>query len=864
MTGSKFRQHHGTGWDIVRLLLMWLLSAVAVVAWIQIDQAPPAWDQGDHLSRAIDHWRLLQHPQWFSAQWWRELWIQAPTQRGPVTYLLTVPFFSLFGPGFDQGIAANLLFTLILVSAIYIAGRRLFSATTGLWAAGLMLLSPVLLDLQNNYLLDFPMTAMVALMFAGMTLFWFAEQPLTRWLTIPLLGIPLGLALMTRTSGLLFVVLPVLWMLGSCLWQRRWLKLGQVCLGLLVGLGTLWPWFSTNWLTVISTTLASNSHGTRYRGDPQATSLAGWLFYPERLPHLLSWPLFCLAVLAIFLLIANRTLTSPQLNLSRQPTNTTLPQRQVWIWLSVFISGAYLLFSLGSYKALRVFIPCMPVLWVALAQPITLIQNRWWRGWRWGSVGVATVFALVQLFGNKTYLEQAHTWSAQSWPNQAIISEIVQTSPYLKTNVGIAAHTAQFNAFTMDFYGATANFHVFARELSSDPNSVPQDIEALDWYLTQTGDQGLPESFAEGPKKLLEAIISSNTLSHHRSWSLPDNTTVSLYHRNKPPITVEKIEAAGSSPPSITVSQIPSPMTPDGKYPITYTVQGSGKALQSGLLLLTWEPDDVDSDNSWVSDHAIGLGYLNTAPFEEQRFSVTEHLLLRPPSNAVPGQYHLNADYLDRATQTVFPIGERLAQVEIIAAAASAPPDTTAPETPDPETPDPETPDPETTDPETTVPETSTENAEDLFTYFNTELAPNLATGELDPVFYHVGRINQYDPRQDYLTQVEQAMTYRLEQKPERTDWLYSLALSHVLQQEAPQATQALQRLAEIAPKNPNHWAYLGFVHLYRWQPGNAERALDQAEQIQPDLPNLKLLQTVTAAMKLNIPKAVRLARSGL
>ena len=105
---------------------------------------------------------------------------------------------------------------------------------------------------------------------------------------------------------------------------------------------------------------------------------------------------------------------------------------------------------------------------------------------------------------------------------------------------------------------------------------------------------------------------------------------------------------------------------------------------------------------------------------------------------------------------------------------------------------------------------------------------------------------------------------YRLSQVPARLDWLYSLALSHVLQQQAPQATEALEALTTAAPENPNHWAYLGFVYLYRWQPGKAEQALTEAEQRQPDLPNLKLLQAVNALMGLNLPKAIRLARSEL
>ncbi|NJK35803.1 MAG: hypothetical protein HC919_13175 [Oscillatoriales cyanobacterium SM2_2_1] len=77
------------------LALLWLLCLLGDRLWFSLDQAPPAWDQGDHLTKAMHHWRVFAasgHP-WFSEAWWRELWAQAPTQRAPWAYLVTVPFW---------------------------------------------------------------------------------------------------------------------------------------------------------------------------------------------------------------------------------------------------------------------------------------------------------------------------------------------------------------------------------------------------------------------------------------------------------------------------------------------------------------------------------------------------------------------------------------------------------------------------------------------------------------------------------------------------------------------------------------------------------------------------------------------------
>lgn len=832
------------------LLLVWLVSTAIIAIWLWLDHTPPAWDQGDHLSRAMKHWQMLRSPEWLSGEWWRSLWMKAPTQRAPLTYLLTALVFNIFGTGFDQAIYVNFLFTAILLGSTYAIGRRVFSSAVGLWAAGACLLSPVLVDLQKDYLLDYPMTAMVAFMYMGMTYFWLAEKSRTRWLTIPLWGVGLGLMLMTRTSGLLFAIPPVGWMLSASVFQRQWLRLAQAIVGIAIGVMTLWPWFSTNWLTVISTTLSSTSHGVIYRGDPQANTLSGWLFYPEQLPQLLSWPLFGLGAIALTVILIraliNRTLLTSSATsepiLRPQPAET----RRGWIWLSVFIVGTYILFSLGSYKALRVFVPFLPIFWVAIAQGILSIKIRGWRFLRWLTVGIALVLALHQLFWSRTFTStQAGTTTF--WPNEAVVSEMTETTPFLKSTLGLVTNTAEINAYNMAFYGAVKNYQVFARQLSFNSETAIQDSQVLDWYLTKTGEQGAYDTIEEGQQKLREAVETSPDLAVQRVWTLPDNSELTLHHRQNPPITVTPVDSQLDSQREqrilLSVDTIAS-ISAGNTYPITYRVTGSGAALQSGLLLLTWEPESQSQSSAaqpltsqppasqpvWISDHGIGLGYLNTdveMPSGTPRFEVIETLSITPPKGLTTGRYRLRAEYLNRESKEHYVISENAAQIQVVAA---APPPVQA-------------------------------GFQELLTYLHTDLSPKLRQGELDPLFDEVGRINQYEPLQDYLPQAEQAMTYRLSQQPNNVDWLYTLALSQVLQQKPSAATDTLRALTAVDAGNPYSWAYLGFLHLYQWQPQQASTVLSEAEKRQPDLPNLKLLQGVNAAMKLNIPKAVRLIK---
>jgi Tfp pilus assembly protein PilF len=104
----------------------------------------------------------------------------------------------------------------------------------------------------------------------------------------------------------------------------------------------------------------------------------------------------------------------------------------------------------------------------------------------------------------------------------------------------------------------------------------------------------------------------------------------------------------------------------------------------------------------------------------------------------------------------------------------------------------------------------------------------------LELAFEQIGRVNQYDPTQDYLEQAEKSLTYRLQQQPNNLDWSYALAFTNVLQQDAPGAIDALEKVINLDSKNAFGYAYLGFVYLYDWQPQPAEKVLATAMELNP------------------------------
>jgi hypothetical protein len=316
---------------------------------------------------------------------------------------------------------------------------------------------------------------------------------------------------------------------------------------------------------------------------------------------------------------------------------------------------------------------------------------------------------------------------------------------------------------------------------------------------------------------------------------LPDASELRLYRRLPQTITVTPIDDLGQLTTEVSLVYVDTPpLATAGVVPVTYTLRGNWDSLQNGLLMLSWRLENqADGTPQWIHDHGIGLGHLYQgfrAPPQQGSFQVTERLGMIIPEGVPEGQYRLVARYINRETGVSQPLTTPNISITV---GTTSPSRQTSLQIPEP----------------------------DLVSQLH-QLSQGLADGAIDPIFNTVGRINQYDPVQDYLVQAEQAMTERLSKQPGEISWFYTQVMAQVLQQHAEDAIATLTQLTQVAPENPYHWLFLAFVHIYSWQPGRANQALMEAEALDPTMAELKLLQGAVALQRLNIPKAWRLFKA--
>ncbi|MGB3531880.1 MAG: glycosyltransferase family 39 protein [Microcoleaceae cyanobacterium] len=807
--------------DILILCLIWLLAAVSDRLWFAFDKSVPSWDQADYLTGSFNYFYFLQSPQWLSPEWWKELWMLSP-KVPPLTYIFTVPFLNIFGRGADQSTLVYLLFSAILLYSVYGIARQLFNSKVGLWAAALCVVFPGLYVYRLQFILDYPLIAMITFCFYCLTIWRETidkNKSINSSVWTILLGISLGLAILVKQTAIFFLFIPFLWIGIELLKKRYWKKIIQLLSAVTISIIIIFPWVRSNWLLMLTSGKRATIDSALAEGDPALNTIKAWTYYWDILPQQISWLLLIIPIVGL-LLFGIKT----RLEINH-------PKAYSFRWLIVFLIGGYLLCSLNINKDFRYSLPLLPIFSILLAYSLLCFPKYWGKIVRWLVVILAIIIMELSLWpiGGKiteqliTVISPKGEYQAylgEAFPHKQVINQITNTEPYLQSTLGVLPSTPTINQHNLNYYGALTDFQVYARQVGTRLENVFQDAVSLSWFVTKTNEQGSVNRISDAQAAIVQEVEKGVQFKLHQQWQLRDKSILNLYHRKLPYLEVTPIDVASSK---IQLKQVLlPPVAPPGlPIPITYTWTGSGEALKSGLVLLSWQQQTKNQPNSrWLHDHGIAMGLLYSASVsDESNFAVVERMGMLPPTEATPGIYTLKATYLNRQTGETYPIDIPNTTIEINPSSTALP----APEL-------------------------------DLITQLR-QLAQQLPKGitGLEPVFDQVARINQYDPTQDYLRQAEQSLTYRLQQQPNNLKLAYSLTLATVLQQDAEAAIAALNQVVKLDSNNAFAHAYLAFVYLYNLQPKAAETALKPALIMQPNQIEFQLLERIAKLMQGNL-----------
>ncbi|MEC4806091.1 MAG: phospholipid carrier-dependent glycosyltransferase, partial [Jaaginema sp. PMC 1080.18] len=505
----------------------WLLSIIRDRLWIYLDRGIPAWDQTHHLTGTLNYYQALQHPAFFSSEWWQNLWMLS-SKNPPLTYILGAGVQSIFGRGPDQALWIMPLFSAILMGVVYALGNHLFQRPVGLFAAIICLVIPGLYPYTLQFLLDYPLTTTIVAGFTGLIFWQDAKTPQKQWLWAAFWGICLGCAFMIKQGALFFLCFPLIIVNSNYLRHRCWRRIAQSAIAFTLAGIILIPWYQTNWIFFIGNYQQGIVGAGAKEGDPTWQTLAGWWYYPSRLPGVVTFPLLVVALggglLALWYWYKKRQIS---VNFPRGLKNAGL-----------YLLPAYIIATIFPNKDIRYIMPAFPFLAILLAWGLSLWPQKW-RSLRWGTIGILSGLMLLNLFpiGLQSLANTPFYPDTRSpVPHTEIVQSIIEKTPHLQATVGVMPSTPQLNHNNFNYYGALADFQVYGREVGVRDRYLAQDLQALDWYLTKTGDLG---AIGDIQLRTIQQIENSPDLTLHHTWELADTSLVKLYQRQNPPIQIE-------------------------------------------------------------------------------------------------------------------------------------------------------------------------------------------------------------------------------------------------------------------------------------------------------------------------------------
>ena len=175
---------------LVWLAVLWAVHVGMNLMWRLTNVTVWGWDQPAHLARAVDYLHLLQPLR-------IEGVLNALTNHAfypPLFHISVAAFYALFGVSADSGAMTNAIYLAILLVSVYGIGRSLYDEDTGLLAAGLVSLFPIVFNMSRFTYIDFAMMALVALsVWLLLKSNRFQDR---RWAV--LLGVALGLGLLAK------------------------------------------------------------------------------------------------------------------------------------------------------------------------------------------------------------------------------------------------------------------------------------------------------------------------------------------------------------------------------------------------------------------------------------------------------------------------------------------------------------------------------------------------------------------------------------------------------------------------------------------------------------------------------------------
>ena len=756
----------------------------------------PAWDQGYHLTNLFKTYNLLENFSFNNQEWWQSFWSISETYRGPLTYIFSSIFLKFFGKTYESSILSNNIFSIITILCIFNLSRDLGYKKAGLWGAFIFAFNPYIFDQRVDYLIDISLICFLNLNFY--ILFKFLKSNGSYILSL-ILGISLGFIFLTKPTGILFLVFPYIYSFYLLIKNSNFNKL-YIVVFFSTFITIIWPWLSTNWLTIITSIANSWQWGIKYQDGLEANTLEGVLFYPKTILKLVGPILFgsffgisCLKILDKLKKFSLTKIIQNSLSINN-------------IFLLSFPINVLIICTLMSTKDFRFILHIFPSLCIFSGLLITNLKNYSWDKFYKIFIFLIILLKLIlNLSLQKNIVFKFDNTSKPNWPHKEIIEQVSNLSPYSKSVIAILPDTKELNTFNLSSEANMQNSNTYVRQIISNEKSYKDDLDRFNWFLLKDGEQGIMSN--DSKLALSDLIKESNKFKNFKSWELPDGSKATLYKRK---VMNESISIINKNLIPLNLDLI---FSSNG---ITANLKGSNEMINNSNLLINARNNEKKYEINISFPKIINLlnkniEIIKNVNFEDEfNFDKSlefDSILITNKNKKIPVKINkvIFNQKVNKDTNGQFQIN-KIKELE--------------------------------------------------------KMAEYLRLGEFDKLFNLVEVVNQSDPDQEYLKNAEKIFKYRYQLNKNNYDYLYKIAISQILQRKSIEAANSLKEIMKYEKNNSNLYLAKSIVDIYNFNPRKADKNIQMASKLNNDeklISTINSIKMISNFLNLKIRKLIKI-----
>jgi 4-amino-4-deoxy-L-arabinose transferase-like glycosyltransferase len=501
---------------------LWIVHFV----WLARDTRPPLWDMAAHQMYALNYLPGgYANP---DLSIWRSSW-----NYPPFVHLAVASVFWLFHPGPHIAILANLPATFLLFWAIFELARMLSGVGAARWTCVLAALTPYLIWMSREVILDYWLCAWVAVSLVFLLKAkGFGSRSASLWF-----GLACALGLLTKWFFVAFLAAPTLYIVvrhrswrSSC--QRANSVLAALIAGILAGI-----WYVPNLREIYRFFFYNTQIGAK-EGEPSILSFQSCIYYLRLLEgYQLFALLFGVVILSCFFVYRSRGM------------------REGKFWI-LAIAGGWLILTALRTKDARFTMP--------LLCPMLIVAGIWIESWGngWKSrvartllVTVLCVQAYALNFGirwlpQEVVLIKGYQSSVQldwnlylqhlfhildspkkeDWKLDAILDRLIEDvrSRNVSMDIAVIPDLPRFNTLNLELYARMRRLHPRVEHRISASGGT-QAFDGINYVIIAEKEQGMNWTTQESPA--LNRIVLNNPRMFCLlgAYPLPNGDSARLY-----------------------------------------------------------------------------------------------------------------------------------------------------------------------------------------------------------------------------------------------------------------------------------------------------------------------------------------------